>query len=77
MKILSPCFMLFSLVLTSHTLGQTAATARISGLITNPAGAVIPGAVVRLTSKTTKTERVTRTDGEGRYLFAALAPGAY
>jgi hypothetical protein len=71
------CFMLFSLALPTHALGQTAATAKISGLVTNPAGAVIPGAVVRLTGKVTKTERVTRTDGEGRYVLAALEPGGY
>ncbi len=37
--------------------GQTAATARISGVVTDAQGAVVSGATVKLIDKTTKLEK--------------------
>lgn len=49
----------------------------ITGLVTDPAGAVIPGAIVRIENAATRESRQTTTGGEGRYTFSQLMPGAY
>lgn len=57
--------------------GQTAATARISGLVTDANGAAVAGASVKLVDKTTKAERTDTTNEEGRYAFPNIDPGVY
>ena len=71
---------LFLLVVSAapaYVLGQTAATARISGVVTDARGAVAPGATVRLIDKATRLEKSETTNGEGRYVFASVEPGLY
>ena len=51
--------------------------AGIQGSVTDPAGAVVPGATVTLVSnETTKTQQTTTSDS-GFYRFSNLAPGSY
>ncbi len=57
--------------------GQTAATARISGIVTDANGAVVPGAAVKLVDRTTKAEQNTVSNGEGLYTFANIDPASY
>lgn len=64
-------------MLAATVLGQTAATARISGLVSDANGAVVAGATVKLTDKTTKEEKTDVTNDEGRYAFANINPGIY
>lgn len=52
-------------------------TATLSGTVTDPTGAIIPNAVVTLTSKETGTTRSFTSDGAGRYIFAQLLPSTY
>ena len=49
----------------------------LNGTITDPTGAVIPGAKIALESPSTGLKREVVTDGAGRYLFAQLAPGKF
>src|SRR6185437_9582744 len=49
----------------------------ISGTVTDPAGAVIPGATVTLTDTGTGVGKTATTDASGFYLFVSLAPGSY
>ena len=56
---------------------QTADTALVLGTITDPGGAVVPGATVDLTSTATNETRTAATNAEGQYVFANVAPGAY
>ncbi len=53
-----------------------AATGTLTGAITDPSGAVIPGASVRVTSAAGETREVP-TGLDGRYVLAGLAPGKY
>ncbi|MEW6207170.1 MAG: carboxypeptidase-like regulatory domain-containing protein, partial [Acidobacteriota bacterium] len=72
-------FLIFLLILSSLPNGfaQTAATAKISGVVTDAQGAVVQGATVKLVNKATKQERTDATNDEGRYVFAAIDPGLY
>jgi hypothetical protein len=52
-------------------------TGGISGVVTDPAGAVIPKAKVVALNEITKAEYQTTTDSEGTYLLVDVAPGVY
>lgn len=47
------------------------------GTITDPSGALLPGAQVTITDVGTGTSRSTTTDASGYYTFPNLAPGTY
>ena len=50
---------------------------RIEGKITDPKGAAIPGATVKVTNQTSKQEFTAVTDGQGRYKVEGLPAGTY
>jgi hypothetical protein len=51
--------------------------ASLNGTVTDPSGAVIPGATVTLTNPATKATKTATTSGSGFYNFTELAPGTY
>ncbi|MGA2535663.1 MAG: TonB-dependent receptor [Terracidiphilus sp.] len=51
--------------------------ASLRGTVTDPSGAVIPGATVTLSNKDTNQTRTAQSDASGIYTFNALAPGSY
>jgi hypothetical protein len=51
--------------------------ASIQGVVTDPTGAVIPGATLILTNNATNEKQESTSNGEGVYNFNALPPGAY
>jgi len=71
-------FLFFLLAVAGSSLlwGQ-ANTASIRGLVTDPSGAVVPGAHVTLVNTRTGVQTVTATNPAGEYLFEFLSPGAY
>lgn len=68
--------LLFLLVLATPTRAQTT-TAKISGEVTDPNGAAVPGAKVTATNVQTNIARTVTADDEGRFLISELAPGQY
>ncbi len=52
-------------------------TGGITGTVTDPAGAVVPGAVLRLTNLDTNDSREQLSNEAGGYTFTALPPGRY
>ncbi|HXG65926.1 MAG TPA: carboxypeptidase regulatory-like domain-containing protein, partial [Blastocatellia bacterium] len=70
-------FMLLASLLPPSVFGQTAATARVSGVVTDAQGGVISGAAVKLINKATGQERTDATNNEGLYVFPAVEPGLY
>lgn len=56
--------------------GQTY-TASIGGVVTDPAGAVVPGAQVVVRDVNRNVEHRTTSDAAGRYVVTALPPGQY
>jgi len=65
---------LFSVQLLS---AQTAGTGALTGTIKDPSGAVVPNAMVTLTSLDTGASRTTTTGADGGYKFDLLQPGNY
>lgn len=56
-------------------LGQTAATATVSGVVSDASEAVVPGAKVVLLDKATGLARTQETSSTGQYIFANVQPG--
>jgi len=67
---LSSVALLVSLPAWSQTSGLT-------GTVTDPSGAVIPGAKVTLTHEATGVTRTATTASDGGYVFSQLVPGNY
>ena len=64
-------------VLSIPAAAQTSATGAISGVVTDPSGAVIVGAKITATSNNTGAVLTAISSGGGSYLFPLLPPGAY
>jgi outer membrane receptor protein involved in Fe transport len=64
------------LLMSIFCYGQTA-TATLSGVVSDEAGAVISGAAVTVKSVRTGVARSTTTDDAGRYSLVNLEPGSY
>src|SRR5579871_2412575 len=78
------CKWLVRLVLIALTLTGTVYPAfsqlvrgAISGVVSDPSGAVLPGVQVIITNKETNISRDTTTNERGFYRFAALEPADY
>ena len=54
-----------------------ATDATLSGTITDPTGAVVPGATVVATNPAAEIVRSTATDNRGQYRMEGLVPGSY
>ncbi len=52
-------------------------TGSITGVVTDPNGAVVPAATVTVTNQGTNEKRTVQADGEGRYEVVSLATGVY
>jgi len=68
---------LLLLLFQTSTQAQGETTSAIIGQVTDATGAAIPAAAIILTSRETGFRRAVKTDGEGRFDFPQLAPGAY
>jgi len=67
----------FFLLLLSGTAALASITGTISGLVTDPGGAVVAGASVKATNVQTGVEQTITTDAKGFYSFPALPIGKY
>src|SRR5947208_14649629 len=52
-------------------------TGQISGTVADAAGAVVPGASVRLTHNLSQQSHTFTTDASGNFIFTSLVPGSY
>jgi hypothetical protein len=73
--ILCVCFTTFSLLPAGAQ--STIATGSIQGTVTDPNGAVVPGASVTITNKSTGQTSKLTSSGGGTYASGALIPGDY
>jgi len=59
------------------SLAQGETTSAIVGTVTDPSGAVLPGATVTVTNVENGLKRLVKTDDSGRFSFPQLKPGTY
>ena len=72
------CTALLLLIGTSGLLlGQVSITGKITGVVTDPTGAVIPGAKVTASGQSLMSPRATISQSDGSYLFDLLPSGSY
>jgi hypothetical protein len=76
MKNLLLSILLFVSLFALAAFGQDA-TGRILGTVTDPTGAVVPGAKVTITNVDTGSNRETRSDRDGNYQVVDLPIGSY
>lgn len=73
---ISGVFLAFLLAL-APAFAQTANSATVIGVVTDPSGAAVPGAPIQLQDAATHQMRATMTNGSGRYNFIGVNPGTY
>ena len=73
-SLITPSLIAFSLAAASWVYGQTAS---ITGTVTDPAGAVLPGVTITITEVQTNASRTFITDDRGDYRVSLLLPGRY
>ena len=56
---------------------QQVANATLTGVVTDPAGALVPGATIAVTNKATGIKRETTSNDEGVYVLSNMTPGEY
>ena len=66
-----------SLTLSLPAAAQTSTTGAVRGTVSDPGGAVIAGAEVRLLDRATNQSRTETTNDDGLYTFVNLPPGIY
>ncbi len=66
-----------SLLLACATLAAQGTTSRVTGLVSDPSGGVVPGATVTLTNEETTVSFTTITTDAGAYTFEAVQVGRY
>ncbi len=69
--------LVFAMMATSQLWAQTSTTGAITGVVTDPAGAVLPNASVSLKNIDTGGSAATTTNSQGVYDFPLLQPGHY
>src|SRR5208283_915512 len=63
--------------MTTRTPAQTNTTGEVLGTVTDPTGAVVADAVVKLTNLSRGSVVETKSSGTGLYTFSLLVPGSY
>ena len=67
----------FAVLMLSPAATAQSVSGSISGIVTDPNGAMVPGANVTLISEQTGDKRDQATNESGRFSFAAVQPGVY
>ena len=70
-------YFVVALLCTTFLHSQTRTTGDLSGVATDPSGAVVANATITLTHKSTGATQTSTTDEAGSYRFALLPPGEY
>ncbi len=73
----SLCLLLLTIVNPLTFKAQSGTSSAISGTVTDATGAALPNAAVTATNVDTKAARAGQTNGDGRFLFSEVNPGAY
>lgn len=77
LSLLAVCATLLLLSFASPARAQQLASATLRGVVTDPNGAVVSGANIKVTNVATGATRETQTNGEGLYVLPGLPVGEY
>jgi len=77
LRMLAAVLFAVAFIFTCVSMAQNIVTGGISGTVTDPTGAVVPGANVSLKSNSTGETQTTATTSTGLYNFPLLKPGSY
>jgi len=64
-------------LLPVFALAQTTGSSAVSGTVTDPSGAVVPGATVEMRNPVSQFNRTTTTDSTGKFIFANVPLNPY
>lgn len=70
-------FLLVMLAITAAAGFAQTSTSRISGTVTDPSGAVVPGATVTATNEATGVAQTQVSSEGGLFSFPSMTPGKY
>jgi hypothetical protein len=65
------------IAIPAAALAQSAVTGAITGVVSDPTGAVVPSAAVTLLNNGTNKEEMVTAESDGRFRFNNLEPGSY
>src|SRR6185369_12120264 len=65
------------LMVTAASIAFAQANAKVSGTVTDPNGAAVPGASVKLINQATKIESATTSNEDGYFNFVNVNPAMY
>ena len=74
---LTALLMIFGLWAIGPLAEAQQASATVNGVVSDPSGAAIPGALIKLTNVNTAVERSTKANSDGAYALLNVTPGAY
>jgi hypothetical protein len=74
-SLLAVLALFFALAIVANA--QVATSGRLSGVVTDPSGAVIPGATLTISQASTGFSQIVTSSATGVYTFPALQPGTY
>jgi hypothetical protein len=70
-------FAVVSLFFVTATMAQSSTTGTVEGIVTDPNGAVVPGAALTLSGPNSIRDLTTTSGGDGSYRFNSVPPGRY
>ena len=76
-RLMAAALFVLSLMVLPFLHAQTVTTGAITGTVTDPSSAAIPGVTLTATEKATGATRTAVTDANGSYRISLLPPGEY
>jgi hypothetical protein len=70
-------FLVFVVLLPAVALAQTAGSSSLTGIVTDPSGAVVPGATVEIRNPVSELTRTATTDDTGKFTFSNVPLNSY
>src|SRR5437870_3456902 len=77
MRLLRVTVALLLAIATASIVFAQSATGEVNGTVTDPTGAAVPGAVVKLINQATKIENQATTNESGYFTFVNVQPAPY
>jgi Carboxypeptidase regulatory-like domain len=67
----------FTFIGVTNAFAQATSTGTVTGVVTDPTGAVVPDAIITLTDTATGAKRITTANKDGQYVLVNVTPATY